>query len=315
MSLIDFPSNPSVGQTYIFNGIIYQWTGVTWAPGTAPLSLTGPADPTGNTGSTGPTGPTGPTSLRGGRLTYVSTTALLFAPFFGGYININGVLYGIPSAGIAGLANTNVFIDGIAGQNLGANTTYFVYAFNNSGTITADFSTTGHVTSSTAGNTGTEIKSGDDTRSLIGVIRTDGSNHFQDIASARGVASWFNRRRRSIVATINNNSTTCVTFVSFGSGPSFLAWGDSIVDMQLTSYVTNSLSGDFGVSQVTDDVPNTIIQVTNFGLATSDTGYWGPTALYEPAEGWRTTTLKAESQAGTNTYSMSNITITGAVNI
>jgi len=53
MANIAWPSNPSVGQTYTFNSITYYWTGTTWSPGTAPISLTGP---------TGPTGLTGPTS-------------------------------------------------------------------------------------------------------------------------------------------------------------------------------------------------------------------------------------------------------------
>jgi hypothetical protein len=129
-----------------------------------------------------------------GRLTFVSTTAIKFAPFKGDLIKINGTLFQIPSAGIAGVANTSIFLNGTGGQNLAASTLYYVYAFSNSGTVTADFRTGTHATSSTAGNIGTEILSGDDTRSLIGMIRTNGSSQFADGNTQRFVISWFNRR-------------------------------------------------------------------------------------------------------------------------
>ena len=85
---IDFPSGPTLGDTYSYSGQTYQWNGTAWrlvrtsAVGptgpTGPAGLdstaigeigpTGPAGPTGATGPTGaastevgPTGPTGPT--------------------------------------------------------------------------------------------------------------------------------------------------------------------------------------------------------------------------------------------------------------
>lgn len=56
MANIAWPSNPSVGDTYTFNSITYRWTGTTWSPGTAPISLTGPTGPSGPTGVAGVTG-------------------------------------------------------------------------------------------------------------------------------------------------------------------------------------------------------------------------------------------------------------------
>src|SRR2546421_2121147 len=44
-----------------------------------------------------------------GRLSYVSATALKFVPYNGDLIKINGGIYRIPPAGIAGLANTSVY--------------------------------------------------------------------------------------------------------------------------------------------------------------------------------------------------------------
>jgi hypothetical protein len=160
-------------------------------------------------------------AVRGGFLSYSSPTALNFLPYKGNQIVINGAIYAIPpTTGIPGLTNTGVWIDGASGQSLAPSTTYYVYAFNNGGVVTAAFSTTGHVTSTTTGNIGTEIKSGDDSRSLIGIIRTttDTPGQFLDTEQSRFVRSWFNRRRQ----TLNNwfttvRSTTSTTYVEINS--------------------------------------------------------------------------------------------------
>lgn len=66
MPAIDFPSNPTLGQTYT-NGInTYEWDGQAWRlVRTSAVGPTGPTGPTGaastEVGPTGPAGPTGPT--------------------------------------------------------------------------------------------------------------------------------------------------------------------------------------------------------------------------------------------------------------
>jgi hypothetical protein len=145
-------------------------------------------------------------------------STLKFAPYMGDRIKINGNIYLIPAAGIVGLSTTSVFVNGVAGQNLVNNTFYYVYCFSNAGVLTADFSTTGHVTSATVNNVGTEIKSGDDTRSLIGVIQTAGSTQFYDQNSNRYVRSWFNRQ----AAPLYNSG-------GVGVGTSFICLGSEAV--------------------------------------------------------------------------------------
>jgi hypothetical protein len=156
----------------------------------------------------------GPTDS--GQLTFTSTAALAFKPYKGDTIKINGVVMQIPSGGIAGLgAPTSVFLNGVAAQTLVAATTYYIYAFSNSGTVTADFSTTGHSASATAGNVGTEIKTGDDTRSLIGMVRTGATVVYADDIR---IASWFNRRRKSVLVSQNLaavGNTTAIDFVNW----------------------------------------------------------------------------------------------------
>jgi hypothetical protein len=130
-----------------------------------------------------------------GRLTYVSQSLLNFGPYNGDRIRINGVVYPIPVGGIYGLGNSNISIDGSPNKTLAASTRYYVYCYNNAGVLTADYSTTGHSSSTTSGNIGTEIKTGDETRSLIGMIVPGSNGQFFDQPQFRYVRSWFNRQR------------------------------------------------------------------------------------------------------------------------
>jgi len=177
-----------------------------------------------------------------GRLSYVGATQIKLAPFNGGSVKIAGLLYAIPSAGITA-ANTSVYVNGVAGQNLAASTLYYVYLFNNAGTLTIDFSTTGHATDTATGNVGVEIKSGDNSRTLIGMIYTNGSSQFSDTQQFRGVASWFNRRLRALVGINTSNAQTSSTTVWVELDSSkrayFVTWADS----EILTYISVSGRG------------------------------------------------------------------------
>ena len=76
---IDFPSGPSVDDTYEYNGQTYIWTGDFWRlVRTSAVGPTGPTGPAGldstATGPTGPTGPQGPTGPTGAASTEVGPT-------------------------------------------------------------------------------------------------------------------------------------------------------------------------------------------------------------------------------------------------
>jgi hypothetical protein len=149
------------------------------------------------------------------RLQYVSATQIKLVPFNGCLIKIAGALYQFPGSGITA-ANTG----------LSANTLYYVYLFNSSGTLTLEFSATGHTTDTTAGNVGVEIKTGDNSRTLVGMVCTNGSAQFQDGGGFGGVASWFNRRRKVMVLTLTNPTITAgTTFTSLSAGVTVLPWG------------------------------------------------------------------------------------------
>jgi hypothetical protein len=160
-------------------------------------------------------------------------TTVTFSPFNGNYVKIAGVDYPIPSAGVSAVA-TNCYINGSSGQTLVANTKYYVYIFNNAGTLTLDFSTTGHVTDSSAGNVGVEIESGNNSRSLIGMVYPQSGPVFNNGGANLLVLSWFNRRSLSGINAFGANQTTTSTaFVELSSTirVQFLTWAGEDVQI------------------------------------------------------------------------------------
>jgi hypothetical protein len=206
------------------------------------ISITGQIGTQGAPGPQGPAGNSGDASSPlGGRLSFVNTTTLQFKPYRGDRIKIAGTIWPIPAAGIVGLTKTNAFIDGVAGQTLVNGRLYFVYCFvNTGGVLTADFSTTGHTTSVATGNVGIEIKQGDETRSLIGLIYVASDGTFHDDTTFRYVRSWFNRPRAVLRTTANasgaNNMQTCFVY--------FVAWNDEIFDYSANGPVQNNQAGN-----------------------------------------------------------------------
>ena len=182
-------------------------------------------------------------SAGGGKLRYVSATALSFKPYMGSTIKINGALYEIPATGMVGLANTGVYVNGVAGQTLVANTLYYVYAFMNGAVLTADFSTTGHGTSTAAANVGTEIKTGDETRSLVGMVMMGGgAGSFYSEIRYRYVISWFNRGDISLLG--NHVSMQQASVMSpydlVNNTIAFCTWGDEAVNLNVNGWMANN---------------------------------------------------------------------------
>jgi hypothetical protein len=171
------------------------------------------------------------TSFTGqGKLALISSTQIIFEPFGGSNITVNGATYQIPAAGIFA-GNTGVFVNGVAAQNLAINTGYLVTLFNNAGTPTIDFKTTfNHEPSSAAGNVGVEIWNNDNSRSMIGFVFMDGAAHFNDSTALRDLLSWFNRVPKAFVGNNTSGATTASgTFTELTSSArvEFCTWADT----------------------------------------------------------------------------------------
>lgn len=140
---------------------------------------------------------------------------LVLSPINGNLLSINGTNQTVPSAGVS-----------VTPSGLTPSTTYFIYAYMNAGTMTLEASTTGH---STDTSTGVEIKTGDATRTLVGMGDcVAGPAWAPDDSTRIGCLSWFNRRPKSAYTTISANQT--ITGTSFADvtafQTSFLCWND-----------------------------------------------------------------------------------------
>lgn len=157
---------------------------------------------------------------------------LLLSRYNGSYLTINGNAETIPSSGPT-----------LAATGLTPGTTYYIYAYMNAGTMTLEASTTTHATSNTAGSLGLEIKSGDVTRTLVGMARPVTGPAWVDSGSQRFVISYYNRSEKTSVA--NSTAIRNVTNASFTEFHSelraeFLTWADENVTANIlgAGYVT-----------------------------------------------------------------------------
>lgn len=156
------------------------------------------------------------------RLVRTSATVLTLQRFGGANVLVKDAagwfIRTIPSAGIT-----------LGNGGLAVSTLYYIYLYDNAGTLTLEASTTAHATDT---DTGVEIKSADATRTLVGMIRTDGSFQFVDTAANIHVLSWFNRRAKSgSGALMANRTTSSTTYVEMNSEirVNFLTWGQNAV--------------------------------------------------------------------------------------
>jgi hypothetical protein len=150
------------------------------------------------------------------RLNFVDATHIQLLPQGGNNIKIAGANYGIPAGGVS-----------ITNAGLATSTPYYVYLRNASGTLTLEISATGHSTDTTAGNIGVEIKTGDNSRTLVGQIKTDGSAQFQ--AQGIGTLSWFNRRVIPLVKTASTvafSNSGALAKISTAYDVAIVTWAD-----------------------------------------------------------------------------------------
>jgi len=164
-----------------------------------------------------------------------STTQISLQRRLGAYIplKINGIwsVGLIPASGPV-LANTG----------LTAATKYYVYAFDNSGTVALETSTTGWVADS---DTGVPIKSGDATRTLLAMVYMDAGTPgaFVDSTAKRYLLNWWNRRAKVAKGSFTTNYTsTSTTWTELNAEirALFLTWADEAVDVSVVGLASAS---------------------------------------------------------------------------
>jgi hypothetical protein len=226
------------------------------------------------------------------RLSVASTTQLLLSPHQGRFLTINGISWPIPVAGVT-LANTG----------LTASTLYYIYAFMSSGTMTLEAVTTTHATDTTAANYGVEIKSGDSSRSLVGMIYTDASTHFVDSVTSRTCLNWFGRRALNCVA-VNSSfgiSNTTIADVAAGLHLQWLTWSDEAVYTAANGNASNSTGGAATVLQLYVDGAAAGAQNVFNVSAGGSSGSYNSSTVAAFSEGLHTSEIYGNVSAGTAT--------------
>ena len=160
---------------------------------------------------------------------------LLLSGYNGNSITINGTTYAIPSSGPT-----------LVPTPLTPGTTYFIYAFISASVITLEASTTAHATST---STGLEIKSGDATRTLVGMARVITGPAWVDTAAQRFVVSYFNRRdirAQNVFAVDRTTASATVVEMSSTERAEFLTWADT--DVLASGTIYGSTTGAAGTA-------------------------------------------------------------------
>jgi hypothetical protein len=225
---------------------------------------------------------------------------LILLPVAGDKLIVNGVVCTVPSAGVT-----------LAPTGLTPGTTYFIYATASAGAVNALVaSTTAHATSSTAGQVGIEVMSGDNTRTLVGMARIITGPAWQDTYAQRFVRSWFKDPGLACRGFLTANRTTASTsFIELNTEIrcEFLAWSNEVFHFCLSGrgFVatgTDRINAGIGIDQGT--TPETGTQ--NFGgTATGGTAAapFATQAILQISEGYHFATLAAASNSGaTCTY-------------
>ncbi|WP_063685995.1 hypothetical protein [Bradyrhizobium stylosanthis] len=211
---------------------------------------------------------------------------LVLLPFSGNLLTVNGAPCSVPDAGVS-----------LAASGLSAGTTYNIYATASAGVVNAlEASTTAHATSTTSGNKGTEIKSGDDARSLVGMARPVSGPAWTDSATQAFVLSYFNRGSKGLANHITaTRSTASTTFVELNSEIrcEFLTWADEVVQALLAGsgypgaasvavYAAIGFDGatpEDGMAAISDGTAGSLRPVAAYASRRLSEGYHYATAL------------------------------------
>jgi hypothetical protein len=157
-----------------------------------------------------------------------SAANVVLEPHNGNRIIIGGVVRTIPSAGVS-----------LAPTGLTAGTLYYIYAYMVGDAMTLEASTTGHSIDAT---TGVEIKSGDSTRTLVGMVRPIAGPAFVDTDAQRFVLSWHSRRNIAAFNSLASASTTSSAYVELtpSNRAEFLSWADETLTACISMWLSDS---------------------------------------------------------------------------
>jgi hypothetical protein len=219
---------------------------------------------------------------------------LVLQPFNGNSLVIGGVSRAVASPTLAATSLT-------------PGTVYYIYAAWSGSAVTLEASTTGHSTHTD----GTEIKTGDSTRTLVGMARVTAGPLWSDTGAQRTVLSYFNRREIAGTNELTTvRTTTSTTFVEVHNEirSEFLTWGDEAVVIGLAGTAILSTTGNNIGAALAIDNTTPLAAVMGNNSSTTRGIPLGCSAVAMPAEGFHYLTMLGAVQSGTGSYQSSDAT-------
>lgn len=226
------------------------------------------------------------------RLDYVGTTSIQLSRHNGQLLTIDGTARTIPASGPT-----------LAPTSLTPDTTYYIYAYWTGSAIALEAS----ATAPTAHTNGQQIKTGDSTRSLVGMANPVTGPNWADSASARRVLSYYNRRNRGVLSAFTTDRTTTSTTdveVNSENRVVFLSWGEAEEQFAINASMTHSVAGEGIYAGLALDAVGSVLAL-GYGGATivSAAAYWAATSTATITAGLHTLLFVGRvATAGTGTY-------------
>lgn len=210
-----------------------------------------------------------PAAPAGGQcyMAYQTGSQLLLQRYGGSNLIVNQTPLQIPAAGV---------ILPVTGLSPGVY--YYVYGYNNAGTLALRGLTTGH----TRGPDGTEVCSSDASQALVGACYVNMSGNFADADGARFVLSYFNRRlkrsRMQLTAAVATGSSAFIE-LSSAMRNNFISWADEAT-MYALSGSMYSTGGQLAVAGIGYDGNAPLPEVGVAGIGTPGSNGFGSPGVF-----------------------------------
>ena len=203
----------------------------------------------------------------------------------------------------------------LANTGLTAATLYYVYAFDSGGTLTLEAVVTAHAVDA---DTGIRIKTGDATRTLVGMVFMGAGSPgtFIDSATRRLCLNWFNRRALHLTNTFSaDRTTTSGTFTEINAEIQleFLSWVDEAVLVGIGGTQQMSNAGQAVSTGI--GIDSTTVSSQSQAYTAASSPQRGPLALWLSttlSEGRHFATLLGAVSANTGTWETADAAASGA---
>ncbi|MEN5162575.1 pyocin knob domain-containing protein [Achromobacter kerstersii] len=172
------------------------------------------------------------------RFQYVSATQCRLVPWNGNGLIVNGRQLRVPASGV-----------NLARTGLAASTLYYVYAYDNAGAIALEGATASYAVHSD----GVRIKTGDPTRTLVGMVMMDAAGNFLYNGTNKYVTTWFNRLQSGVLEYIATGTASFNNAVQLNNGCGCLTWAGDNIDTKCTGQTSaNSSAGSYISLRIND---------------------------------------------------------------